>query len=304
MPHPANGGFMQAFDVDKYFGKASNDGEEAQQLAGKAGIWLLHLVKGLLVLFSGYHIFSASMVYAEGSVASIITNFIGLLAVELTLIGLYLAGYNRRINGQVQRFAAIITYTICFLLAALGVITDGWLNRGNALTPFLRFYFDWLLLLSPFIAIAGGLVVHFTSPDKLRQMKESLAQDELEREMFEARIAEKRAALAEAKAVKTMQLQAREAVLQQLHAVYTGDEVRRAITQTAVTHAPTLLRQAGIDLDMLAPQLPAPDDEETPASEETPAPLAETEAETAETPASPPLVPSPNGKVSPNGVGG
>jgi hypothetical protein len=239
----------KGFNVSEYFSEESSGPSPAGAAIGGLGIWLLHLVKLLFVLYTAGHSINASRLYAGSGELATIGQIVGIISIEATMIGLYLAAYNGKISGAKQQIAAGAAYLGCFMLAALGVVADSWLNAGRELIPTLSLYMSWLLPLAPFFAIAGGLAVHFLAPEKARAMRQLEQERQLAEAHFRAQMASELAKLEESKTIKAMQLKSRQAVLEQLYQVYTGADIQEAIRQTAIQNAPYLLRQAGINVE-------------------------------------------------------
>jgi hypothetical protein len=241
---------MNGFDPNQYF-QDDDTGEVSRmgQAAGSIGAWILHFCKVTFLLYSGAHAVNATLNYAGNSDWSKATQIIGIVTLEAVLFGIYLAWHNGKITGSWQSTAAGITYIIGFALACLGIVADSQVNAGLAVKPWLVWYLTWGLPIAPAIMAAGAILTSELAPDKLRQREQSNQKADLESEKFRAALAIQRAELKEAQTLRGMQLASRQAVLQELHKVYTGPEVQRAIASTAVDNAPALLRAAGIHVE-------------------------------------------------------
>jgi hypothetical protein len=238
------------FDPNDFFTDESGvENGRVSQVAGNIGAWILHLAKVAFLLYSSVHAINASLKYAGSSDWAKFAQIGGIIVLEATLFGLYLAWHNGKITGPAQSVAAGITYMIGFFLACLGVVADSQINGGLALSSWLAWYLHWGLPISPAVMAFGALLTSELAPDKLRQRQEAQERDRLADARFKAYLANERANLEEAKMAKAIQLASRRAVLTELGRVYTSPEVQRAIAQTATANAPALLRAAGIHVD-------------------------------------------------------
>lgn len=240
------------FDND-IFNETEQQGEPsaAGMAVGKLGIWLLHLTKFAFLIYSGAHGISAALQYAGSSDWQKLAQIVGIVVIEATLAGIYLAAMNSKIQGGGQAVAAAVTYGLGFILAALGIAADSQLNAGLLMSGWLETYLRWGLPLAPGLMALGSLAIHIMEPAKMRERSQANARMELEEEQFRAKLANERASLEEARTIRKMQLASRKAVLQQLYHVYSGEDVQKAIAATAIHNAPGLLRAAGIDVEAL-----------------------------------------------------
>ncbi len=230
-------------------GMEQGDGAASSAL-GKGGMLLLHLSKLLFVVYSMVHGISASLTYAGNSDWQVVTQVGGIIALEITLVGLYLAFLNHKIKGGAHLLVAGATYGIGFILAALGIIVDSQLNANLAVSPFLLAYLHWGLPLAPMVMALGGFGVHMSDPETLRQRRESDQQQETIQQRFDARIWEQKAALDEQKLTKAVQVFSRKQVLEQYSQFLDSAEFAQAIKRTAAANIPALLSQAGIHFDL------------------------------------------------------
>lgn len=241
------------FDFKNYFDEDEDEPSALSETVSTIGIWLLHFCKVAFFAYSGVHGVSAAWNYAGSSEWQKVAQIVGILVIEFTLLGLYLAYMNGGIKGPAQSIAAGITYAVGLILALLGIVADSQINAELQMSGWLMVYLKWGLPLAPGLMAIGGLVVHALEPSKLRERERDQERHKLAEQRFKALMADERMALDEAKAIRTMQMQSRQAVLQQLYSVYSGDEVQRAIAATAINNAPALLRAAGIDIEGLLP---------------------------------------------------
>ncbi len=230
-------------------GMEQGDGAASSAL-GKGGMLLLHLSKLLFVVYSMVHGISASLTYAGNSDWQVVTQVGGIIALEITLVGLYLAFLNHKIKGGAHLLVAGATYGIGFILAALGIIVDSQLNANLAVSPFLLAYLHWGLPLAPMVMALGGFGVHMSDPETLRQRRESDQQQETIQQRFDARIWEQKAALDEQKLTKAVQVFSRKQVLEQYSQFLDSAEFAQAIKRTAAANIPALLSQVGIHFDL------------------------------------------------------
>lgn len=247
----------------------------AGRFMGQAGSWLLHVCKVLFLLYSGYHGISASLSYAGSSELAKGAQVFGIIVLELTLFGLYLAWHNQEIHGTAQSIAASGTYALLFLLAILGIVGDSQLHAGYAVSNWLRVYLTWGLPAAPALAALGALLTHELAPAQLRARKQTAEKLEFEDEQFKAFMAGQRAEMSTAKLIRNLQLNARMSAAKQIAAWYGSDEAQQAITSTALQHAPALLRAIGVEFQEKGAVIPVPL-EQSPASPQPSDPEKET----------------------------
>jgi hypothetical protein len=217
--------------------------------AGAIGAWILHLAKVTFLFSSGAHAIHATLNFAGSSDWAKAAQIVGIVTLEAVLLGIYLAWHNGKITGPAQSVAAGATYTTGFILAGAAIVADSQINAGVTLSAWLAWYMTWALPLSPLFMAAGAILTSELAPEKMRQREQSNERAALADERFKAALAIQRAELKEAQTVKGLQLASRQAVLTELHKVYTGPDVQKAIAATAVDNAPALLRAAGIHVD-------------------------------------------------------
>lgn len=234
-----------------------NENESGQKPArhvravGGIGWWLLHLVKAAFLLYSGYHGISASWNYAGNNDLARTAQIVGISVIEMTLAGLYLAWLNHRITGTAQSIAAGAAYAIGFVLACLGIVVDSQIHAGIALSPTMELYLRWGLPVAPALMVAGAVLVHLLEPEQMRRRDEAQQQNDLVEMRFRGRVAALRAEMESEQTVANMQLNARMAVARQIMDWYRSDSAQQAISDTARSTLPGLLRAIGVNADAL-----------------------------------------------------
>lgn len=251
------------FDNDIFNDTTQEEPSAAGLAVGRLGVWLLHLTKLAFLAYSGAHGISAALQYAGSSDWQKLAQIVGIIVIEATLLGIYLAAMNSKLEGGGQTVAAAFTYGLGFIMAALGIAADSQLNAGLALSGWLEGYLRWGLPLAPGLMALGSLAIHTLEPAKMRDRAQARAKMEMEEERFRAKMANEKARLEEAKSIRSIQMASRKALLQQLYHVYSGEDVQKAIAATASQNAPAMLRAAGIDVETMGlspeagPQEPA-----------------------------------------------
>lgn len=242
-----------SFDKDFFSDEAVVSKSRTNEVMGNAGMWMLHAVKLFLVAYSGYHGIHAAMIYAGDSAGAAIFQILGFLVIESTILGLYIAWINKMLLGTAQRIAAFAVWLICFALAMMAVVVDSQiaLLGLEALPRSAELYLNWVMPLAPFIAGAGGALVHSLDPQNLAEQEQEKSQAahtrNLSQAQFVASIRSQEAELEVQKVVKNMQLGSRLYVANALHEMVKSPETIRQLQQQALRDLPMLLNSAGID---------------------------------------------------------
>jgi hypothetical protein len=238
------------FDPSDFFkDDQSGDVGRMGRTAGSIGAWILHLAKVTFLLYSGAHAINATLNFAGSSDWAKAAQIVGIVTLEAVLLGIYLAWHNGKITGPAQSVTAGVTYAVGFTLACLGIVADSQINAGVTMAGWLVWYLTWGLPIAPAVMAAGAILTSELAQEKLRQREQSNERAALEDEEFKAALAIQRAELKEAQTLRGMQLASRQAVLSELHRVYTSPDVQKAIASTAVNNAPALLKAAGIHVE-------------------------------------------------------
>ncbi len=235
--------------MDKFnnvFEEAEIERSGASQAVGGIGYWILHFVMGTFALYSGVHGINASLRYAGNSDFARIAQVIGIVTIEIVLIGIYLAFLNGKITGAAQSIAAGITFGLGTALSILGIIADSQVNSGMDLSPIIGAYLHWGLMVAPAPMAIGAMLIHFLDPQVLRFRKMDQQKRALEEYAFSARMAIERARAEEELTKRGIQLVSRKSVLKELESITESSDFRDAIRRTAVDRAPALFSEAGI----------------------------------------------------------
>lgn len=218
--------------------------------AGQIGAWMLHVAKLLVLLYTGYHGIHASVAYGGGGLGTFF-QAAGIVVVEITLLGLYLAFIGAYINDGVQRWIAFSVYGIGLLTVILTSIADSIATAGYAIPPALLLYLQFGLPVSPVVMLLGGFLVHYFEPTAVRGREEASQKEELAETKFQAWKASQSADLTAKKTVANAMLNAKTAAAQQIATQFKSPEVQAAIKATALANLPTLLSSIGIDPGVL-----------------------------------------------------
>ena len=231
-----------------FFNQKDREQTEFSKIMAKLAGAGLHLGKVTFLAYSGFHGISAVAQYSSAGTAGHAMQIVGILTLELTLLSLYVGWHTQMITGSYQSLAAGITYAVGFILACFGIVVDSQLNAGLTLSPILSSYMLWGLPLSPAIMALGGLATHELNPQQLRDRREKAENLRYEEEVFEAHMKKQRAKMDIQKGITNMQLNAQITAANQIATWYSGEEAQLAITAHAMTNAPALLKQIGIDV--------------------------------------------------------
>lgn len=264
--------------VQDFFSDTGTEVGRSGAVMGGVGAWILHLVVFAFAIYSAYHGISATARYHANSGLGQAAGITGIVVIEVVLIGLYLAFFNRRITGDKQKIAAAATAALGFVLSCMGILGDSQMQAGMALSPWLEAYLVWGLPIAPAFMSLGAAVVMATEPKHLRLMAQSVKDEEFQEKKHTKRLAAKDAELRAAQDLANLQLNGRMQAARYLMAAYRSDQVQQAIERSALANMPELLRAIGVDLpygtviEGTAVELPAPVAEETaaPAAERSP----------------------------------
>lgn len=247
---PSQGDNNLMSDFKRFFGEdQSGERSPSSNVVGSIGLWLLHLVMLTFAIYSGAHGINASLGFAGSSGFAKAAQVIGIITIEVVLIGIYLSFLNGRITGASQSIAAGITFALGFALALTGIVADSQVNSGLIVSREIRFYLTWILPIAPGFMSLGALLIHVLSPHTLQYRKQDQQKRELEELSFSASLAIERARAEEEISKKGLQLLSRKAVFRELETIYQSAEFREAIKRTAIDRAPELFSEAGILID-------------------------------------------------------
>lgn len=236
-------------NFNRFFGEEQTSRSGSSGVVGGIGIWLLHIVVFTFAIYSGAHGINAALQYAGSSDFAKIAQIVGIVTIEIVLIGIYLSFLNGRITGPAQSIVSGITFAIGFVLALLGIVADSQINSGRELTREIELYLRWGLPIAPGIMSLGASLIHALSPHNLQFRKQDQQNRELEDINFSARLAIERARAEEEISKKGLQVLSRKAVFRELEGIYQSAEFREAIKRTALDRAPELFSEAGILID-------------------------------------------------------
>ena len=217
-------------------------------VVGGIGAWILHLVVFAFAFYSAYHGISATARYHANNGLGMAAGIAGIVVIEVVLIGLYLAYFNRRITGDKQKVAAAATAGLGFVLSCLGIVGDSQLQAGMQVSSWLSLYLSWGLPIAPAFMALGAAVVMATEPKHLRLMAQAVKHEDFEQTRHAKLIAKKGAELQVAQNLANIQLNTRDQAGRYILAAYRSSEVQRHIQAAALANLPELMRSIGVDL--------------------------------------------------------
>ena len=227
----------------------ADDGSDAKTpLLGGVGAFILHTVVIALLVYSGYHGIHASARYRESQGLGNAAGIVGILIIELVMLGIYLAYFYRRITGDGQKYAAGATFGVGVILISMGIVGDSLLQADIALPAWLDTYLMFGLPIAPVIMSIGAAVVMATEPKLIRQIKATLKGEDAAEKRHNARMKAEDAKLKVAQSAANLQLNTLQMTAEYAHAAYRAPEVQRAIQAAALANLPELLRGAGVML--------------------------------------------------------
>ena len=260
-----NSGLQDFFANDAPTGRAGG-------VIGGIGAWILHLVVFAFALYSAYHGISATAHYHADSGLGQAAGIIGIVVIEVVVIGLYLAFFNRRITGDSQKIAAAVTAGLGFVLSCLGIVGDSQMQAGLAVAPWLSVYLTWGLPIAPAFMALGAAVVMATEPRHLRLMEQAVRENTYEDARHTSHMKARAADLHVSEKVANMQLNGRLQAAMYLLAAYRSPAVQQHIQRSALANLPELMRTIGVDLPygtviegQVIESPPAADEQPTPA---------------------------------------
>lgn len=226
---------------------------------GSAGHFLLHVVEALFLIYSAYHGIHATTTYRAANGLGNLAGILGIVAIEVTMLAIYLAWVNHKLSGSKQQLAAFITYAIGFVFACLGIVGDSQLQAGLAVTPWISLYLTTILPAAPAIMAVGGFLIVMTGPEAMRRRSEAEDEQDILEDEHALRMELRRAEAQAAAQLKALELDTKLALAAQMKQYVSSPAAQSAIVATAERDAPALLRAIGIYInDQPAAPAPAP----------------------------------------------
>lgn len=219
---------------------------DAGGFVGGAGHWLLHVVEILFLIYSAYHGISATTTYRAAAGLGNLAGILGIVAIEVTLLAIYLAWVNHKLSGVPQQIAAGVTYAIGFLFACLGIIGDSQLQAGIPPAPWLSIYLTVILPASPAIMALGGFLIVMLGPESMRRRSAAEDEQDILEEEHTISVNLRRADANAQAQLKGLELATKLALAAQMQQYASSPAAQRAIVQTAERDGPALLRALGI----------------------------------------------------------
>ena len=233
--------------LQDFFQSDESDGR-AGGIIGGIGAWILHLVVFAFALYSAYHGISATAHYHAANGLGMAAGVAGIIVIEVVLVGLYLAFFNRRITGDAQKVAAAATAGLGFVLSCLGIIGDSQVQAGIAVSSWLSAYLTWGLPIAPAFMALGAAVVMATEPAHLRKMEAAVTEQDFAGKRHAAKMAARTAQLTAAQQIANMQLNGQMQAARYLLTAYRSPDVQEHIQRSALANLPDLMRAIGVDL--------------------------------------------------------
>ena len=227
---------------------------------GSAGHFLLHIVEALFLIYSAYHGIHASATYRAANGLGNLAGILGIVAIEVTLLAIYLAWVNHKLSGARQQLAAGITYAVGFVFACLGIIGDSQLQAGLPPPPWISFYLTTVLPAAPAIMAIGGFLIVMTGPESTRRRAEAEDEQDILEDEHALRLQLRRAEAQAAAQLKALELDTKLALASQMKQYVSSPAAQATIVATAERDAPALLRAIGIYVPDSPPDQPRPID--------------------------------------------
>lgn len=234
-------GLQDFFQTDTPHGRAGG-------IVGGIGAWILHLVVFAFAFYSAYHGISATSRYHADNGLGLAAGVAGIVVIEVVIIGLYLAFFNRRITGDMQQIAAGATAGLGFVLSCLGIVGDSQMQAGAAVASWLSAYLTWGLPIAPALMALGAAVVMATEPKHLRGMEAAVKEDDYAGKRHTAQMSARNAQLLAAQQIANMQLNGQMQAARYLLTAYRSPDVQEHIQRSALANMPDLMRAIGVDL--------------------------------------------------------
>ena len=232
----------------KDFFAEDSETHRSAKTVGSIGLWILHLVVLAFALYSAYHGISATSRYHADNGLGMAAGIIGIVVIEVVLLGLYIAFFARRITGSPQQLAAGATALLGFTLSCLGIVGDSQMQAGMDVSGWLSAYLAWGLPIAPAFMALGAAVVMALEPRHLRLIAKSVKEDDFEEKRHKALMTKKTEELEFAKNLANMQLNSLQDAARFLIAARRSPEVQDAIKRSALSSAPDVLRAIGVNL--------------------------------------------------------
>lgn len=215
---------------------------------GRWGHILLHILKGAFVVYSGAHNIQAALLATSGSLWAVSAQIIGVLVLEATISGLYMAGIGGRITGKLQTVIASFFWVVGITLASMGIVADSRLHAGQQLGEVLTWHLNTGLYLAPVIMIIGTALVVFTDPVLSQHIANSRDRAVIQRQKVRSAVIAEKANHESRKIVHNIRLGAQKQMAVFARQYYKTDEVQAVLKETAIKQLQDVMRQAGIPI--------------------------------------------------------
>lgn len=222
--------------------------DQGHPTIGRWGHLLLHVLKGAFVVYSGAHNIQAALLATSGSLWAIAAQIIGVLVLEATISGLYMAGIGGRITGKFQTVIAGLFWVIGITLASMGIVADSRIHAGQELGAVLTWHLNTGLYLAPVIMIIGTALVVFTDPVLSQHIANSRDRAVIQRQKVRSAVIAEKANHESRKIVHNIRLGAQKQMAVFARQYYKTDEVQAVLKETAVKQLQEVMRQAGIPI--------------------------------------------------------
>lgn len=238
--------------------KTKKQSRTSGAFVGRAGHMTLHIVAVLFLIYSAYHGIHATTTYRAATGLGNIAGIVGIIAIEATMLAIYLAWVNHKINGAAQQVAAGVTYAVGFIFACLGIIGDSQMQAGVPLTPWIATYLTTILPAAPAVMSVGAFITVMLGPEATRQRNAAEDEQDILEEEHELALQLRRAEATAAAQLRALELDTKLALAAQMKQYVSSPAAQAAIIATAERDAPAMLRALGIHMPGSPNELPEP----------------------------------------------
>lgn len=229
---------------------------ENHHTIGRWGKVVLHIMKGAFVLYSGAHNIQATLAATGSSPWAMTAQIVGVLVLEATIAGIYMAAMGGKITGKLQSVVAALFWVTGIVLASMGIVADSRLHAGQELSSFLTWHLTTGLYIAPVIMVIGVALIVFTDPVLSQQIANSRDRAVIQRQKVRTAVIAEKANHESRKIVHSIRLGAQKQMAVFARQYYKSDEVQAVLKDTAIRQLQDVMRQAGIHIPIKA-ALPA-----------------------------------------------
>jgi hypothetical protein len=251
------------FEVNPF---ETNEDDESYPNVGRWGKFLLHILKVFFVLYSGVHNVQASLIATGDVWYAQVTQILGVLTLEASILAIYMAYLGGKITGTVQTIIAGLFWVIGVGMAGAGIVADSRLHAGQELGSALNWYLSTGLYIAPLIMVVGIVMIAFADPVISQHIANARDRATIARQKVLAQVMAEKATHEARKIAHAVRLNAQKQIAQEATRYYKSGEIQQLVREKARAHMDTLLAQEfGINVTLPAPvqpeALPAPAEE-------------------------------------------